>query len=90
MAQNDNDLFQLRFTLRATLSLDWERILADPVWRQCAMEYEAEGLDVSDETTRGMVLQGYLRHYLSQERLLAGMPSTNGPGRIYDFDTEGT
>jgi hypothetical protein len=72
MARTDEDIFEVTGTLNFRLSLDWERIEADHVWRQYLM--------LSEDL--GAALEAYLVHYLTRDRLLREMPSTNGPGQV--------
>ena len=72
MARGPEDLLTIDLELACELSLDMERIEADPVYRQCLeMEEHPE-----------VALQVYIEHYITRERLLSQMPSTNGPGRL--------
>jgi len=73
MARTDEDIFEVTGTLNFRLSLDWERIEADPVWRQYLM---------LSEGNINAALEAYLVHYLTRDRLLREMPSTNGPGQL--------
>jgi hypothetical protein len=72
MARTDEDIFEVIGTLSFRLSLDWERIENDPVWRQYLMVSE------SPEAA----LEAYVEHYITRDRLVREMPSTNGPGQL--------
>lgn len=72
MARSPEDLLEVRLGLMARVSLDMERIEEDPIYRQCLMV-------AADETS---ALQAYLEHYITRERFLRDMPSTNGPGQL--------
>ena len=76
MARSPEDLLEVRLGLMARVSLDMERIEEDPIYRQCLMV-------ASDEAS---ALQAYLEHYITRERFLRDMPSTNGPGQLATSD----
>jgi hypothetical protein len=73
MARSDEDIFSITINLQGSLSLDWERIMDDPVWdtiiqlQDGPLNYQA-------------ALVEYIIFYLRSEKLLTNMPGTNGPG----------
>lgn len=73
MARTDDDIFELVGSLAFRISLDWERIEADPVWRQTSLMAEGD---------RAISLQLYLSHYVARDSFLRAVPSTNGPGQL--------
>lgn len=72
MARSDEDLFEITLDLTARVSLDRERIEADPIYQQNL-------LLASDPDA---ALQAYLEDYIVRDRFLREMPSTNGPGQL--------
>jgi len=90
MARSDADLFNLRITLVGDISLDWERVEQDPVFRTILMTYG----DLETEEERAMArrqsLQEYLAHYTIRERFLRDVPATNGPGTLHIERIEST
>ena len=72
MARSEEDLFEITLDLTARISLDRERIEADPIYQQNL-------LLASDPEA---ALQAYLEHYIERDRFLRECPSTNGPGQL--------
>ena len=68
MAQDFKDLFNISVQLTANISLDWERIREDPVYKTCLM--------INPDAP----LEAYLEYYVTKSVFLKDMPSTNGPG----------
>ena len=74
------DLIKIRVIMEATISLDRERIIEDPIWSN------AESYDLTDPEQLQRALFLYLATYIRREQLFGGpdifMPSTNGPSTI--------
>lgn len=83
MARTADDLFTIRIRTTASVSLDWERIEQDPVFRTILAMYPEQDNPQGTRVIRREALRDYLAHYLMRERLLRDMPSTNGPGSLY-------
>jgi hypothetical protein len=90
MARTDADLFDLRISLVGLVSLDWERIEADPVFRTIVSTFEDPGTDEGRAGIRAQALQEYLAHYTIRERFLRDAPATNGPGTLHIESIEST
>jgi hypothetical protein len=52
MARSEDDLFSVRIQTTATLSLDWERIEQDPVFRTVLSMYPEQDTDVGRAVIR--------------------------------------
>jgi hypothetical protein len=75
VARNNQDLIDVTLNLTTRINLDWERILADPVWINIAALYgPTEDLYAP--------LCDYITYYLGQDSVLSSCPSTGGPGAL--------
>lgn len=81
--RDDTDITLVRIVLSGTISLDWERIEADPAW-----VFVTAGMDLSDPEDRKQALFKYIGAYLSRQLLLTDCPSTNGPGQVWPIEME--
>lgn len=76
--RSEADLIPVQATIRRRLSLDLERMEADPVWIQISEQLGvapgAEGFEVA--------VRKYINHYVVRDQFPHLMPSTNGPGDI--------
>jgi hypothetical protein len=77
MARYPEDIINIEFKLRASLSLDIERIITDPVWSVICLAAELDSSLYWPE-----LLDEYLIYYLVREKILTDMVSTNGPADI--------
>lgn len=78
--RNSDDLIKLRAELTATISLDRERVIEDPVWASIA-----DTINLEDPEQLEQALFAYLRSYINRQQLFGEcifMPSNNGPGDI--------
>lgn len=71
---NDPQQLTLRFVVEGVVTLDPDRLEADPFWEIVSAHY-----DLTAGEGRRQALATYLTRYLERERLLAGNPCTNGP-----------
>jgi hypothetical protein len=76
--RTEEDIVRVTFTVEGTIELDRQRITEDdPNWVQIAA-----GFNLADPVQLQQALTRYLEHYVSRERFLRDMPSTNGPGQL--------
>ena len=83
MARSEHDLFTLQLSLVGQVSMDWERIETDPVFRTILATYEEPDEVEERQAMRVQALREYLQHYIIRERFLRDVPSTNGPGTLF-------
>lgn len=79
------DLLTIQVIMKATVSLDRERVIEDPAWAAIA-----DNIDLNDPEQREQALFLYLRGYINREQLFSTrfMPSTNGPSNIETVNME--
>ena len=78
-----DDIKLIRFEAGGTISLDLERIEEDPLWGQILQRQ-----DISTDQGLNAALCRYFVQYLSNESILAEMPSTNGPATLTGLNAE--
>jgi hypothetical protein len=70
---HDPQQLSLRVSIEAVVTLDPERLDADPVWAMVSSRF-----DLLSGEGRRQALSLYLTRYLERETLLAANPATNG------------
>lgn len=76
--RTENDIVRLKMDLEAVIEVDLQRMADDdPNWAQLS-----QGYDLSTVEGRYAALRVYVEHYITRERFLRDMPSTNGPGSV--------